>query len=288
MIGWRRLWDWRRRRDLRGRQEGKAVCQLLGGEPRKVKTYASSMSRTNSPDAEIERFKRWRDDHGADAFKYRIGDPVGKDQEPHAGRSAALMAGMASNFGDDYLIADGNGGFSPTKAIEVARRLRDHGVDQFEEPCPYWEIDQTVEVRAADVLPISGGEQDFDMLRWKLLLEKGALDIAQPDICYLGGITRTLAVARLAEAYGIPVMPHSANTSWVSVFTAHLMAALPNAAALMEFSVEDTPWSRASYAPCLEMKDGHVELDDTPGRGFVPRQDWLEKADYRSVDAGHV
>ena len=54
----------------------------------------------------------------------------------------------------------------------------------------------------------------------------GAVDVLQPDICYLGGITRTMRVAELAKRYEMACTPHSANLSLVTTFTLHLMGAI--------------------------------------------------------------
>ena len=88
------------------------------------------------------------------------------------------------------------------------------------------------------------------------MIEMRAVDIVQPDVCYVGGITRALRVARMAEAAGLPCTPHAANMSMVTVFTMHLLAAIPNAGKYLEFSIEGPdyyPWQeglfrRAPYA----------------------------------------
>ena len=56
----------------------------------------------------------------------------------------------ASALGRDAaLLVDANSAFSPKRAIEVGRLLEEHGVEHFEEPCPYWEVEQTKAVRDA-------------------------------------------------------------------------------------------------------------------------------------------
>ena len=77
--------------------------------------------------------------------------------------------------------------------------LQDYGVSHFEEPCPYWKPDWTREVSDALEIDVSGGEQDNDMRVWRHMIDTSVVDIIQPDICYLGGITRTLEVAKMAE-----------------------------------------------------------------------------------------
>ena len=57
---------------------------------------------------------------------------------------------MRRALGDEAaLLVDANSGFSPARAIEVGRLLEDNGVEHFEEPCLYWELEQTQEVADA-------------------------------------------------------------------------------------------------------------------------------------------
>ena len=136
------------------------------------------------------------------------------------------------------LLVDGNSCYTPKKAIEVGRLLEANGVCHFEEPCPYWEPEWTKQVTESLELEVTGGEQDCDLTIWRYTIGMRAVDVVQPDICYLGGISRTLKVAKMAETAGLPVTPHSANLSLVTLFTLHLMGAIPGAGPYVEFSIE--------------------------------------------------
>jgi L-alanine-DL-glutamate epimerase-like enolase superfamily enzyme len=164
--------------------------------------------------------------------------------------------------------------------------LQDHGVVHFEEPCPYWELDWTAEVTRALELDVTGGEQDCDLTVWRRMIDMGAVNVVQPDVCYLGGICRSLRVAEMARAADLPVTPHSANLSLVTVFTLHLMGALPNAGPYLEFSIEPSegyyPWQEGIYDPALVAKDGKVAIPEGPGWGIEVRQRWLD-ASHREV-----
>ena len=85
---------------------------------------------------------------------------------------------------------------------------------------------------------MTGGEQDCDLSIWRVICGQRIVDIAQPDVLDVGGIGRALKVARLAEAAGLKVTPHAANLGLVTLFTMHLLAALPNAGKYLEFSIE--------------------------------------------------
>ena len=270
--------------DLRGRLEGTSVCALLGGEPRPFPVYASSMRRNITAEDEAERLVRLRDAHGYRAFKVRIAEECGHDGDAWPGRSAAVVAAVRQAIGDEAaLLVDANSGYTPAKAIAVGRMLADHGVCHFEEPCPYWELEWTAEVTAALGLDIAGGEQDWSLSQWRRIVGMPAVDIVQPDVCYVGGLTRALRVAAMAEAAGLPCVPHSANLTLVTVFTLHLMGAIANAGPYVEFSIEPDsyyPWQVGLFRPALEARDGAVQIPDGPGWGVEIAPEWLEGAEY--------
>ncbi|HEY8549989.1 MAG TPA: mandelate racemase/muconate lactonizing enzyme family protein [Vicinamibacterales bacterium] len=272
--------------DLYGRVRGQSVVALLGGTRREVAAYGSSMRRDISPADEAARLARLRDSHGFRAFKIRVGREVGRDTDAAPGRTDAIIPAVRKAVGDDVrLFADANSCYTPPKAIEVGRRLEDAGYTMYEEPCPFWELEWTAEVAQALKIPVSGGEQDNDLAQWRRMLAMGAVDVTQPDICYVGGFTRALRVARLAQKAGRPVIPHSANLSLVTVFSAHLMAAVPNAGDFLEFTIESdaavNKVAAAMYEPPLVVKDGMVRVPDGPGWGVRINPSWLEKAEHR-------
>jgi L-alanine-DL-glutamate epimerase-like enolase superfamily enzyme len=271
--------------DLRGKLEGKSVCELLGGRPRPFPVYASSMRRDITAEDEAARFLRLREEFGYEAFKFRVGRECGHDQDEWPGRTEAIVPAVRRALGADVaLLVDANSCYTPKAAIAVGRMLEDNGVCHFEEPCPYWELEWTREVTEALDLDVTGGEQDCDLATWRRMIEMRAVDVVQPDICYLGGLTRTLRVARMAQAAGLPCTPHSANLSMVTVFTLHMMGALENAGPYVEFSIETRdyyPWQDGLYSPALQARDGRVRIPDGPGWGVEIDPAWLAAAEHR-------
>ncbi len=271
--------------DLRGRLEGKSVCELLGGTPRPLRVYASSMRRDITPKDEAARLVALRDAHGYDAFKFRVGKEVGRDEDEWPGRSEAIVPALRAALGDDAtLLVDGNSCYTPTRAIEIGRMLEDNGVVHFEEPCPYWELDWTAEVTRALDLDVTGGEQDCELPTWRRMIEMRAVDVVQPDVCYVGGLTRALRVAKMAQDAGLPCTPHCANLSMVTVFTLHMMGAIANAGPYVEFSIEGLdyyPWQDGLFAPALEARDGKVAIPEGPGWGVEINPAWLEAAEHQ-------
>lgn len=275
--------------DLKGKLEKKSVCELLGGKPRPFPVYASSMKRGEiTPEAEAERLKRLQGEFGYTAFKFRVGKECGHDEDEWPGRTDAIVPQVRKALGDRAtLLVDGNSGYTPKKAIAVGKMLQDHGVVHFEEPCPYWEYHWTKEVKEALDLDVTGGEQDCDLALWRFAIDMRAVDVVQPDVCYIGGINRTLKVVEMAKQAGIPVTPHSANLSMVTVFTLHLMGAIENAGPYVEFSIEGDdyyPWQDGLFTPALVAKDGKVQIPEAPGWGVEISQDWLAKASYQKSE----
>ncbi len=275
--------------DLRGKQAGKPVTELIGGTPGSIRAYASSMKRDITPDDEAERLKRLRDEKGFDAFKVRAGSEVGRNQDEWPGRTEEIIPTMRGELGDGVdLLIDANSCYVPDRAIEVGLMLQDNGFCHYEEPCPYWELEQTKQVTEALEIDVTGGEQDCDLTIWQRMIDMRAVDIVQPDVCYLGGLARTLRVCRMAEAVGIPVTPHCANLSLVTLFTMHVLRAIPNAGKYLEFSIEGAdyyPWQEALYVHSpYDIADGKATVTERPGWGVEINPDWLDRATYQVSD----
>jgi L-alanine-DL-glutamate epimerase-like enolase superfamily enzyme len=268
--------------DLRGKREGKSVCELLGGRPRPLRAYASSMRRDISPADEASRLAHLRDQHGFTAFKCRIGKENGHDEDEWPGRTEAIVPAVRRALGDDaVLLVDANGCYTPRRAIEVGKLLGQHGIRHFEEPCPFWELEWTAEVAASLDLDVAGGEQDCLLPVWRRMIELRAVDVVQPDVCYVGGLTRALRIAGWAAERGLRCVPHSANLSLVTVFALHLLGALANAGPYVEYSIEpDTyyPWQVGLFEPALTVRDGLIEIPDGPGWGVEISAAWLARA----------
>jgi L-alanine-DL-glutamate epimerase-like enolase superfamily enzyme len=271
--------------DLRGRLEDKPVVELLGGRPRALRAYASSMKRDITPEAEAARFVRLRDEAGFAAFKWRVAAECGHDVDEWPGRTEAIVPHVARALGDGVAkLVDANSGYSPARAIEVGRLLEAEGVGHFEEPCPYWRFDETRQVREALALDVTGGEQDWDLATWQRMIDTRVVDVVQPDIMYMGGLSRTLRVAAMAANAGLPCTPHSANLSLVTVCTMHLLGALPNAGPYLEFSIEGPdyyPWQQELFLGTpFRVADGCATIPAGPGWGVEINPRWLEAATY--------
>ena len=94
----------------------------------------------------------------------------------------------------------------------------------------------------------------------------------------------------MAGSAGLPVTPHAANLSMVTLFTMHLLRAIPNAGKYLEFSIEGPdyyPWQYDLFVTSpYGIVDGHATVTDAPGWGVEISPEWLAKAEYRVSEAG--
>lgn len=272
--------------DLRGKIEGKPVATLLGGRLGKIRAYASSMKRDITPEDEATRFLKLRDEFGFDAFKWRVGSECGRDKDEWLGRTEAVVPVVSRALGDGIAkLVDGNSCYSPKRAIEVGKLLEQEGISHFEEPCPYWEFEQTAEVTRALSIDVAGGEQDCEFTAWDAMIEKRAVDILQPDVMYMGGMLRTMEVCKRGDKAGFKITPHAANLSLVTMCTMHLLRAIPNAGKYLEFSIEGLdyyPWQDGLFlGDPYKIEDGKATVTDAPGWGVEINPEWLDEATYK-------
>ncbi|MGB1871643.1 MAG: mandelate racemase/muconate lactonizing enzyme family protein [Candidatus Puniceispirillaceae bacterium] len=283
--------------DLLGRLAEKPVASLIGGGAGRVRAYASSMKRDITPEDEAERLCRLRDDHGFDAFKFRVGAECGRGMDEWPGRTEAIVEMVPRALGPGMVtMVDANSAFDVPRAIEVGRMLEANGVSHYEEPCPYWRPDLTRQVTRALDIDVTGGEQDCDMRHWAEMAANHVVNVMQPDVMYMGGLTPTLALADMLaragpggsvesggsarpDGRGYPCTPHAANLSLVTTCTMHLLTAIPNAGPYLELAIEGAdyyPWTDGLFrGDPFAVEGGHVTVTDTPGWGVEIEPGWL-------------
>ncbi len=271
--------------DLKGKKENKPVTELIGGNAGKLKVYGSSMKRDISAIDEADRFKKLFQEKGIDAFKFRIGAECGRGLDEWDGRTEDIVKTINKSLDSSVKkLVDANSCFSANQAIEIGKLLEDNNVIHFEEPCPYWEPDQTKKVTDALSIDVTGGEQDCDIRIWNDMVERKIVNIFQPDVMYLGGLTRTLQVAKIIEEGGYICTPHAANLSLVTMCTMHLLKAIPNAGPYLELSIEGEdyyPWQQDLFLDNpFAVENGCVTVSDKPGWGININPEWLKSADY--------
>jgi L-alanine-DL-glutamate epimerase-like enolase superfamily enzyme len=256
--------------DIRGKALGKPVCELLGEVRRdRVRAYAS-MLMPDTPEETGARVTALRE-QGFTAVKLGWG-PLGRDADQDVRLAAA--AKDAGGDGVDILIDAGLGyGDDAATAIRVARELEELGIGWLEEPFlpdayeAYAELADTVD------LTIAAGEQDVTRWGFRELIERGHVDLVQPDVTRCGGITETLRIAELARERGVATVPHAWKSGIIKAASLHVNAVLPDAR-YQEYCVAETPINTALTVERLPIEaDGCVAVPTAPGIGVTLDED---------------
>ncbi|MEM8664890.1 MAG: mandelate racemase/muconate lactonizing enzyme family protein, partial [Pseudomonadota bacterium] len=204
---------------------------------------------------------------GFTAMKMKVGLGVRED----IGLVEAVRGALADRT---RLMVDANHAYHTADAFAVGHALEGLGVYWFEEPVAPEDLDGYAELRARLRVNISGGEAEFTRWGWRPLLERRCLDIAQPEVCALGGISEYMKVLALAHTHFTPVINHVWGSA-VSVATnMQLLAAMPPLPGAMhpdEPMLEfDTTHNAFRDELALEPFDIAGEVRSTGGRARVP------------------
>lgn len=248
--------------DCFGQITGRPLCDLLGGARREaIPAYASGpLLKPADPYGGIEEALGQYLQMGFRAFKLRIG--MDRHADADALRRARAIIGP-----DALLMADLNEASSAKEAMALARLVEDLDLGWLEEPLPHDNFPAYARLTPALPVPVAGGESLYGVGAFREVLVDGGLDVIQPDLALCGGITEARKIAALAEAFGVPLVPHVWGTG------INYLAALQFSATLQPTRIGC--W----HYPLHEVDVGHnplraamvdIELDGN-GAARVPR-----------------
>jgi len=265
--------------DLLGRIVGKPVGDLLGGVVRReIPIYVASGNRNTTPEQEVAILARHIEQTGAGAVKFKVGGRMSNNADSMPGRSEALIRIVRNKLGDKITIyADSNGSYDWRKAIEIGKLMQDYGINMFEEPCPFDYLEETKRVADALSIPISGGEQETSIRRFRWMVHNDAVQVVQPDLHYNGGYIRAARVARMAAEAGMSVICHMSGGGVGYVDVLHFASCTPNIGGFQEYkgSIAQTgTW----YDPPLRLRNGAINVPTGPGLGIAAVSDLLKNA----------
>ena len=266
--------------DLKGKALGKPVCELLGTPVRdRVRAYAS-MLMPDTPEETAARVTALRD-QGFTAVKLGWG-PLGRDAEHDVKLAAA--AKEAGGEGTEIMIDAGLGYVADAaRAIRVARELEELGIYWLEEPFEPDEYEAYAELADTVDITVAAGEQDVTRWGFRELIERGHVDLVQPDVTRCGGITETLRIAELAREHGLPTVPHAWKSGIIKAASLHVNAVLPDAL-FQEYCVADTEINTRLTQQRLPLEaDGCIAIPTAPGLGVDLDPDVFESLRVEAV-----
>ena len=262
--------------DILGKATNQPVGRLLGGRYRdRVRPYASLLM--DEPDPLAERLTELVE---AGFTAYKIGwGPFGR-RSPRLDEQ--MVARAREVVGAEALLmvdAGASDGFWPHGykwALQTAAMLADHEIEWFEEPLPPDSLDDYADLRRRSPVKIAGGEVLTRRQAFLPWLKARALDVVQPDVTKVGGISEQRRIAHAAEDHGIAFVGHGWNTAVGLAADLQIASALPNGE-LIEYRT-GSPYvdELSGYAFELDA-DGMLAVPDRPGLGVILDPDALAR-----------
>jgi D-galactarolactone cycloisomerase len=275
--------------DILGKKSKLPLYQLIGGKcNNEVTVYGYGMMLQKKPlkeliplfEAEAEKIKS----KNFKAMKMKIGLGPKEDLE--------LVTAVRKVIGEDYkLMVDANHAYNTTDALYVGRGLDDLGVYWFEEPIAPEDYEGYKELKNKLKTNIVGGEAEFTKWGWRYLIQNRCIDIAQPEVCGLGGITEYLKVVALAQANFIPVVNHVWGSALSIAVNLHLLTAMPDMPGglfptkpMLEFDTTDNnifisnlTEEKFDVFDQVKNNNGFVKVLEGHGIGLNPSKNFIKK-----------
>ena len=257
--------------DIKGKHFQAPAHVLMGGPLRRqVQAYATGTYRRGSADPlsyivdEVLGYVQ----QGFAAVKLKIGFGVAAD--------AALIRACREAIGAKIgLMLDANHGYDAIEAVALGRAIAACDIGWFEEPVVPEDLAGYQEVRRGQPIPVAGGETWFARWNFKEALSARAVDIIQPDICAVGGLSEAKKIADMAVTFGVRCVPHVWGTGIGLAAALQLLAVLPHnpprqtpIEPVLEFDRSEHPFRQAILKAPIEHVSGMVMIPQGPGLGI--------------------
>lgn len=274
--------------DIRGKALGVPCWQLLGG-PKKdhIVPYASLL-----PDGRtVEDYQRNLVERAVQAkqagfraakMEVCLKGPYSHNRLQVDDETIAQTVAMCREaIGSDMvMMVDVVYGWRDAKeAARAARLLEPYDLFFLETPLPVDDLDGHAFLADHTPIRIASGEWLTTRFEFIDLLDRGKVDVAQPDVGRVGGLTEARRVAELAGDRGRLVVPHCWKTGIGIAASAHIAAATAHCPYIEYLPSElcDSALRRELADDGLTMTDGRIALPDKPGLGVELNMDAIEK-----------
>ncbi len=279
---------------ISGQAAGQPVSTLLGGASDRLNAYASP-GELRGLEARVESVQQIVNE-GFRALKLRFHSPDWRDD-------IRTLAAVRKAVGDDVdIMVDANWGWriapdrQPNRwdlqtAIATSLAMEEYGVYWLEEPLDAYDYDGLAELRShLTTLRLAGGELNRGPEEIKAYLDKGCLDVYQPDCTFIGGISTARKIAAMVEAEGKVFTPHTWTNGIGLVANMHCAAAGAGVP-YIEFPYDPPAWTPEARdfifaEPVRIDAEGYVRLPQKPGLGI--ELDAEKLARYEVPDTGRL
>jgi L-alanine-DL-glutamate epimerase-like enolase superfamily enzyme len=255
--------------DIAGKLHGLPVWRLLGGARPIIPAYTTfgmaTMNRGQLVAAAREHVaagqRRLKMVVAADALaRAQQGEPMEEVLREDVERIRLVREAVG---GDVSLFIDANHGLNEYEARRFIERIEPYDLALFEEPLRGNDVRRLADLRRHSPIPISAGQNEGNIARWRDMAVNDAVDILQLNVCMCGGYTGALKIAGLAAAFSLPID----NGGGYALFNMHLHAGVANGG-MVEWHMNSVALEREFYRERFELRQGRLTLPEGPGLGF--------------------
>ena len=275
--------------DILSKKANLPLYQLLGGKcNNQIPVYGYGMMLQKKPVEQlIELFQKEAKEikeKNFKAMKMKIG--IGPKDD------LKLVKAVREAIGDDYkLMVDANHAYNLSDALHVGKGLDEMNIYWFEEPVAPEDYEGYKELKKKLNTNIAGGEAEFTKYGWNQLLKNRCVDIAQPEVCGLGGITEYLKISALAQSNFIPIINHVWGSALSIAVNLHLLTSMPDmpgglfpSKPMLEFDttsknkfITELAEEKFSILDQVKNNNGFAKPLEGIGIGINPSKDFIKK-----------
>lgn len=263
--------------DIAGKRAGQPVHRLLGGPTLdRVRIYLNQWWGDAESTEAIVDYAHQAVAKGATALKWYPFRFIPRFQQPHAVTRAQLRRGIEEvqavrdAVGPDVdLMVDVWRRLDLTTAAQFCEAVEDCGLLFIEEPVDDENPAALKKLRHMARGRLSTGERLFSRMQFRDIVEDRTVDIVQPDVLRVGGITECRKIAAMAETYGIGVAPHNPMGQVATATSVQLSATLTNFVILERLDDMAIEGGEAVIAENLPFDRDAYLLSDKPGLGIT-------------------
>ena len=250
--------------DLAARRAGIPLWRQLGGSA-SVRVYASGLG----PD-HPEQLAAQKMDDGYRAVKVKVGFDTATDA-----RNLRALRDLLGN--NNALMVDANQRWTGAQAAVAGAAFAEFKLEWLEEPIPadeavaHWQT-----LARALTTPLAAGENLRGLESFSNAITSSALAVIQPDIGKWGGFTGGLKLAAMANKAGVRFCPHWLGGGIGLLASLNLLAAA-DAQGWGEVDANPNPLRESLLPADFKVRDGRVQLGESPGLGYEPDPDVLQR-----------
>jgi L-alanine-DL-glutamate epimerase-like enolase superfamily enzyme len=264
--------------DLIGKAVNRPIYKILGGTKDRIQAYASSQHLAAIEDYVPDVLKAKAE--GYVGYKIHPGNGQHRDGPPiprYVGHMEEIRE-CRKAVGDGFMLShDPVQGYNVYEALKVGRLLDELDYAWFEDPIRTIDVEGLIQLNKAIDTPLHVGEFLFSIADFAEYIKVGALDVARLIADNVGGISGSMRVGMLADAFNMECTPHNWGNPMDLAVHFQLELALPNAYWFeMPHPAEfvDRPYHKDKFR--ID-KEGFVLASAAPGLGYPIDRDALDK-----------